>query len=176
MNILRIVSNQIILNHFEQMQDTLRTSIEISKQNYYFKLSIKLAVNKINPKYYWFILKSFLYNKKIPRIPPLIHNNQLFVDFKKKRGLFNLFLTKQCTHIETRSNLPTQLLCNTNESLNTINFIEDDLLNVIRKLDPIKEHGHDKNQHSYGTNVWQSNLQTITFDFFFLYRVRNLPN
>ena len=107
MNILRIVSNQIILNHFEQMQDTLRTSIEISKQNYYFKLSMKLAVNKINPKCYWSILKSFLCNKKIPCVPPLIHNNQLFVDFKKKRELFNLFLTKQCTHIETRSNLPT---------------------------------------------------------------------
>ena len=30
----------------------------------------------------------------------------------------------------------------TNESLNTTNFFEDDILNVIRKLDPSKAHGH----------------------------------
>ena len=63
MNILRVVSNQIILNlRFEQMQDTLRTSIGISKQKYYFKLSRKLTVNKINPNCYWSILKNFLSN------------------------------------------------------------------------------------------------------------------
>ena len=126
------------------MQDTLRTSIEISKRKYYFKLSRKLAVIKINPKFYWSILKSFLSNKKIPCIPPLIHNNQFVVDFKEKSELFNSFFAKQCTHIETGSSLPTQLLRRTNESLNTINFTEDDILNVIRKLDPSKAHGHDQ--------------------------------
>ena len=35
--------------HFEQMQDTLRTSIKISKQKYYFKHSRKPAVNKSIP-------------------------------------------------------------------------------------------------------------------------------
>ena len=75
-------NNPDSIRHFEQMQDTLRTSIEISKRKYYFKLSRKLAVNKINPKCYWSILKSFLSNKKIPCIPPLIHNNQFVLDFK----------------------------------------------------------------------------------------------
>ena len=41
------------------------------------------------------------------------------------------------SNIETGSNLPTHLLRRTNESLNTINFTEDDILNVKRKLDPI---------------------------------------
>ena len=66
------------------MQDTLQTSIEISKRKCYFKLSRKPAVNKINPKCYWCILRIFLNNKKIPYIPPLIHNNQFVVDLKKK--------------------------------------------------------------------------------------------
>ena len=126
------------------MQDTLRTSFEISKQKYYFRLSRKLAVNKINPKCYWSILKSFLCNKKIPCIPPLIHNNQFVVDFKEKSELLSSFFAKQCTYIETRSSLPTQLLPRTNESLNTINFTEDDILNVIRMLGPSKAHGHDQ--------------------------------
>ena len=124
------------------MQGTLRTSIEISKQKYYFKLSRKLAVNKINPKCYWSIFKSFLSNKKIPCILPLILNNHFVIDFKEKSELFNSFFAKQCTYIEIGSSLPTQLLRRTNESLNTINFIEDDILNVIRKLDPCKAHGH----------------------------------
>ena len=90
------------------MQDTLQTSIEISKRKCYFKLSRIPAVNKINPKCYWSILRIFLSNKKIPCIPPLIHNNQFVVDFKEKGKLFNSFFAKQCTHIETGSNLPIQ--------------------------------------------------------------------
>ena len=74
------------LRHLEQMQDALGRNTEISKQKYYFKFSRKLAVNKINPKCYWSILKSFLNNKKIPCIPPLIHNNQFIVDFKRKKA------------------------------------------------------------------------------------------
>ena len=31
-----------------------------------------------------------------------------------------------------------------NDILNTINFTEDDMLSVIRKLDPYKAHGHDQ--------------------------------
>ena len=58
--------------------------------------------------------------------------------------MFNSFFAKQCTYIETGSSLPTQLLRRTNESLSTINFTEDDILNVIRKLDPSKTHGHDQ--------------------------------
>ena len=91
------------------MQDTLQKSIEISKQKNYLKLSRKLAVNKINPKCYCSILKRFLNNKKIPGIPPLIHNNQFVLDFKEKSELFKSFFAKQCTHIETGSNLHTQI-------------------------------------------------------------------
>ena len=43
-------NNPESIRHFEQLQDTLRTSIEIPKQKYYFKLSRKLAVNKFNSK------------------------------------------------------------------------------------------------------------------------------
>ena len=64
------------------------------------------------------------------------------MDFKVKSKLFNSFFAKQHTHIETGSNLPTQLLQRTNESLNTINFTEDHILNVI--LDTSKAQRHDQ--------------------------------
>ena len=126
------------------MQDALRKNIEISKKKYCFKLSRKLAFNKINPKCYWSILKGFLDNKKILCIPPLIHNNLFVVDFKGKSELFNSFFAKQYTHIETGSNLLSQILRRKNEFLKTINFTEDEIVSVIRKLDPNKAHGHDQ--------------------------------
>ena len=58
--------------------------------------------------------------------------------------MFNSFFAKRCTYIETGSNLPTHILRRTNESLNTINFTEDDILNVMRTLGPGKAHGHDQ--------------------------------
>ena len=72
-------------------------------------------------------IKKFFNNKKIPCIPPLIHNNQFVVDFKEKNEFFNTFFANQCTLIETRSNLPTQILCRLNKSSNTINFTESDI-------------------------------------------------
>ena len=58
--------------------------------------------------------------------------------------MFNSFFAKQCTYIETGSSLPTQLLRRTNESLNTINFTKNDILDVRRNLDSSKAHGHDQ--------------------------------
>ena len=137
-------NNAVSLRHFEQMHDALGKNIDIFKQKHYSKFSRKLVYYKINPKFYWFILKRFLNNKKIPCIPPSIHNNQFAIDFKGKSKLFNSFFAKQCTNIETRSNLPTQILRRTNKCLNTINFTKDDILRVISKLNPDKGHGHDQ--------------------------------
>ena len=58
--------------------------------------------------------------------------------------MFNLFFAKQCAHTEIGSNLPTQIFRKTNESWNTINFTEDDILSVIIKLNPDKVHGYDQ--------------------------------
>ena len=136
-------NNPVSIRHFEKMLDALRKNIEVSKQKCYSNFSRKLAVNKINLRCYWSILKSFLNDKKNPCIPSLIHNHQFVVNFEEKSELFNSFFAKQCTHIETGSNLPTQILRRTNESLSTINFTWGDILSVIRKLDPNGAHGHD---------------------------------
>ena len=81
MNPLRIVSTQIIL-----IQYGILNNIEMSKQKDYSKFSRKLATNKINPKYYWSILKSFL-NKKNPCIHLSINNNQFVAELKEKKGI-----------------------------------------------------------------------------------------
>ena len=149
--VLKFLSKSIISNFLENVQ------------------LIKSILNVTGP-----YQKVFSITKKFP--VPLIHNNQFIVNFKEKSELFNSFFAKQFTYIETGSNLPTQILCRTNKPLNTINFTEDDVLSVIRKLDPGKVHGHDQINISMVQICDKAICKTITFYFFFLYRVRNFPN
>ena len=76
-------NNTDLFNKFQSLQAHLKTSIEGSKQNYYSRLSNKLLDSKTSPKSYWSILKTFLNNKKIPYIPPLLHNGKFIMDFKE---------------------------------------------------------------------------------------------
>ena len=95
-----------------------------------------------SPKSYWSILKTFLNNKKIPCIPPLLYNDKFITNFNEKAEIFNLF-AKQCSLINTNSDLPSVLSKETHKFLPTIHFTSDDILKIIKNLDPNKAHGHD---------------------------------
>ena len=94
-------------------------------------------------KSYWSILKTFLNNKKTPFIPPLLHDDKLITNFKDKAEMFNNLFAKQCSFTNTNSDLPSVLSWNTHKSLSTIKFTIDDILKIIKKLDPNEAHGHD---------------------------------
>ena len=86
----------------------------------------------------------FLNNKKIPIIPPLFHENKFITDFKEKAELFNAFFAKQCSLIDSNSNLPKKLIYLSEKRLSKIRFSEDDIAKIIQNLDPNKAHGHDE--------------------------------
>ena len=75
----------------EPTQSKLNSLIEESKHKYHARLSKKLSDPATSPKSYWSILKTFLNNKKIPCIPPLLHENKFIIDFRKKAEIFNTF-------------------------------------------------------------------------------------
>ena len=54
-------------------------------------------------KSYWSILKTFLNNKKILVIPPILHDNKFITNFKKKAEILNHFFAKQCSLVNTNS-------------------------------------------------------------------------
>ena len=56
-------------------------------------------------KTYWSILNRFLYNKKIPAIPPLLVDGNFISDFCKKANPFNNFSASICTPIKNNSSL-----------------------------------------------------------------------
>ena len=78
-------------NKFQSLQVHLKTTIEKSELKYYSRLSDKLLDSKTSPKSYRSIVKTFLSNKKIPCIPPLLHNGKFIIDFKEKAELFHDF-------------------------------------------------------------------------------------
>ena len=120
-----------------------RLKLKNSKTKYYFKLANKLSSKKLNQKCYWSILKSFLNGKKIPCITPNTHNDNLITDVKEKSKLLDTFFGQQFSLIENSSTLPTCIFPKTDKSLSTIYFSEEDILKIIRSLDPNKAHGHD---------------------------------
>ena len=136
-------NNTDLLNKFQSLQAHLKTSIEESKQKYYSRLSNKLLDSKPSPKSYWSILKTFLNNKKIPCIPPLLHNGKFIMDFKEKAELFNDFFTMLCSLVNNNSELPSVLTKETCKLLSTVEFSTNDILKIIRNLNPNKAHGHN---------------------------------
>ena len=126
------------------LQNKLTSTTENAKSKYYSKLSMKLSNPETSSKAYWSILKSFVNDKKIPIIPPLYHNGNFITDFCKKAELLNLFFAKQCSILQNSSKLPANLAPRTDQSLTFINFSQDDILKIIRNLNPNKAHGPDK--------------------------------
>ena len=67
---------------------------------------------------------------------PIFHEDTFVTDFQVKSEIFNSHFAKQCSLL--KNEIPPQLLPHTNTCLSTVRFSENDILKVIRKLDPSK--------------------------------------
>ena len=81
-------------------------AIEKSKQNHLYDLGNKLANKCTGQKTYWKIINNFLNKSKIPRIPPLLVDNNFVINCKKKAYLFNNYFVAQCQPFISNSLLP----------------------------------------------------------------------
>ena len=72
-------------------------------------------------------------NKKIPFIPPLLHNGKFIMNFKERLNCLMTALKRQCSLDKGNSKL----------SLSIVEFLTYDFLKIIRNLNPHKAHGHD---------------------------------
>ena len=98
-----------LFNQFQFLQTKLRSLIKESKNQYYTRLSHKLLDPKASQKSYWSILKTFLNNKKIPCIPPLLHQDKFIINFKEKVNIFNNFFANQSSIVNNNSKLPVTI-------------------------------------------------------------------
>ena len=110
------------------------------------KLSEKMA-EKLDhpftaPKACWSIFNNFLGKGKTPNIPPLIINDFVVSDFTAKANILNNFFTSQCSPVVNSSTLPN-FCYKTQKRISDIEIKEDDILLIIKNLNPNKAHGWD---------------------------------
>ena len=91
---------------------------------------------------YWTVLNYFLNNIKVLSIPPNFSNGKTITNIVDKANLFNDFFASQCTPLDNTSTL-SPFLMKTNKSINSINYNGDDIISIIKTLDPKKAHGVD---------------------------------
>ena len=102
----------------------------------------KIADSNTFPKTCWTILNRLLYNKKVPTIPPLLVDGKLVSDFCKKANIFNNFFVSICTPIDNIGCLPS-FSYRTGSKIKSLHVIENDILAIIKTLDPNKAYGCD---------------------------------
>ncbi len=124
------------------LREDVSRSIENAKQTHLEKLGNDLANKDTGIKKYWSIINSFFNKNKFPVIPPLLVNDVFVTNCTKKAQLFNAHFVQQCSLIETGSTLP-QFHSLTDQRLDSCNITEENILKLIRSLDPNKAHGWD---------------------------------
>ena len=125
-----------------QKSEECTNLISEAKKNYILKMTSKLEDSNTAPKRYWSILNRFLYNKKIPAIPPLLVDGTFIPDFCEKANPFNNFFASVCTPIKNNSTLPP-FTYKTNTRINCFPVANKDVLLIINSLDSSKAHGYD---------------------------------
>ena len=136
----RSIANYQILR---DITSRCKSAIKEAKSNYLSRLGKSLNDPAITPKTYWSILNSFVHKRKIPKIPPIRHNNTFLTDTLVKANTFTSFFAKQCSLIETGSELPPDYLL-THHSLELVNFDPAKILSIICAFEVSKAHGWDE--------------------------------
>ena len=72
----------------------LSVIINNRKASHYSHLTKKFNDPKTSNKAFWSILKTFVNDKKIPVIPPLLVNSQFITDVSSKANLFNTYFSQ----------------------------------------------------------------------------------
>ena len=93
-------------------------------------------------KSYWKITNGAMDKSRAPKIPPLLVNNTFVLDCCEKAKLFNGFFSKQCTPIINSSVLPPLNLY-TDKNIDNISIESDEIISLIRNLNPNKATGSE---------------------------------
>ena len=132
------------LEGIQQMISDGAIMIQKAKQNYLRRVGHTLANPGTSSKHYWSLINSVLNKAKVPNIPPLLENGSFVTDFSAKAQLFNDHFIRQCTEINTGSVAPQHDTSASSSQINDVTISEEQILNIIRSLNPNKAHGWDE--------------------------------
>ena len=72
-----------------------------------------------------------------------MEDDKFVTDMKTKEDIFNQFFAEQYTALKNDSKLPSNQIYLRQSRLVSLNFNEDEILKIIRALNPQKAHGYD---------------------------------
>ena len=131
--------DKLRLQNFRQ---ECKEAVESAKMSYLNNLGKKLNDPGTPQKCYWKIIHRVMNKSRAPRIPPIFVDNSLILNLCEKAKVFNEFFSNQCTLILNDSVLPPFYFV-TDKRINDVTIRNDEILNLIRKLNPNKATGSD---------------------------------
>ena len=112
-------------------------------------------------RFYWKIINRVMNKCSPPKIPPILINNQFILNCNEKAKHFNNFFSEQCKLIINSSVLPNLSLL-TDRKIDHITIDNDEIISLIRNLDPNKVTGSDGIS---GHGIWAYGIVVSMFDF-----------
>ena len=131
---------------YVKLQNTIKELLELISNrmdDYNLHLANKLIDPTTSSKTYWSILNIFCNGRKLSIMPPLLINDKLETDFKKKAHHFNAFFASKCTPLINYKVLPASVDHISTARFSSINFNIVDILKIIKSLNVNKAHGHN---------------------------------
>ena len=126
----------------EAIRAECHESIEAANLSYLDNLAKDLHESKSTSKNYWKIIHRVMNKSRAPKIPPLLDNGLFVLNCVEKAKLFNDFFAKQCSLLLNDSVLPDFHFI-TDKRIDSVNISDEDILSIIRKINPNKASGSD---------------------------------
>ena len=117
-------------------------AVETAKISYLTNLGNKVNNPNTSQKSYWKIINKVMNKSRAPKIPPLLVNNLFILNCREKAKYFIDFFSQQCKPIINNSVLPT-LNFFTDKRIDHIDIENDEIISLIRKINPNKATGSD---------------------------------
>ena len=117
-------------------------AVEVAKLSYLTNLGNKVNNAGTSQKSYWKIISRIMNKSRAPKIPPLLVNNLFILNCRGKARYFNDYFSLQCTPVINNSVLPIFRFL-TNKRIDHVTIKNDEIISLIRKIDPNKATGSD---------------------------------
>ena len=119
-----------------------KKAVEAAKLSYLTNMGNKVNDSGTSQRSYWKIINRMMNKCRAPKIPPILINNQFILNCSEKAKHFNDFFSQQCKLIINSSVLPNPNLL-TDRKIDHITIENDEIISLIRNLDPNKATGSD---------------------------------
>ena len=126
----------------EAFRAECKEAVESAKVSYLANLGSKLNEPGTTSKNYWKIIHRVMNKCRASKIPPIFKEGTFILNCIDKPKLFNEHFSNQCKLILNNSSIPVFEYI-TNKRIESISIKDEDILSLIRKLNPNKAAGSD---------------------------------